>query len=265
MVAFFFASLLTGVMAGISAGLFGLGGGVIIVPILAWILPHQGIPDELVMIMAVATSLASIVFTAFSSAFAHHQRGYVLWERVRYLSFGIIIGVAGGTFIAELISAEQLRMAFVLFLFYSAVQIFLQVIPEKNNSETEEMPLLDYIAGIVIGIISSLTGTGGGTLTVPYLIYQRVSVKNAVAISSACSFPIAIAASISYAILGFKHSALPDWSFGYIYLPAFIGITICSVFTAPIGAKLAHILPAAQLKRYFAFMLLLIGIKMLWR
>lgn len=263
MFAFFLASLLLGATAGISAGLFGLGGGVVIVPILVWILPFQAIPEELVMIMAVATSLATIMLTSLSSLLAHHRRGYVLWDKVRYLSFGIVFGVIFGAFTAEHISAEHLRLLFAIFLFYSAVQIFLQITPESSD-DAEENRVLDYIIGIGIGIVSSISGTGGGTLTVPYLVHRRVQIKNAVAISSACSFPIAVAASISYAVLGLKHSTMPEWSFGYIYLPAFLGISLCSVFTAPIGAKLAHVLPAAKLKRYFAFALLLISAKMLW-
>lgn len=262
MFAFFLASLLLGAVAGVSAGLFGLGGGTVIVPILAWLFTLQEIPEELVMIMAIATSLATVMFTSLSSVFAHHQRGYVLWEKVLYLSYGIVIGVAAGAFIAEHISAEHLRLVFALFLIYVSAQILLQIDPNILG-EVEETPLLDYIVGIIIGAISSVLGTGGGTLTVPYLVHRKIPVKNAVAISSACGFPIAVAASISYAILGMKHTGLPEGSFGYIYLPAFLGITLCSVFTAPIGAKLAHVLPAEKLKRYFAVILLILAVKLL--
>lgn len=263
MFAFFLASLLLGAAAGISAGLFGLGGGVVIVPILVWILPFQAIPKDLVMIMAVATSLATIMFTSLSSLLAHHRRGYVLWNKVRYLSFGIVFGVIFGAFTAEHISADHLRLLFAVFLFFNALQIFLQITPESSG-DAKEHPVLDYVVGIGIGIVSSISGTGGGTLTVPYLVHRQVNIKNAVAISSACSFPIALAATISYSVLGLKHSAMPEWSFGYIYLPAFLGITLCSVFTAPIGAKLAHVLPAEKLKRYFALVLFFLSAKMLW-
>jgi uncharacterized membrane protein YfcA len=263
MTGFFLASLLLGALAGITAGLFGLGGGTVIVPILAWLLTLHEIPEELVMIMAIATSLATVILTSLSSIFAHHQRGYVLWDKVLYLSYGIVIGVAAGAFIAEHISAEHLRLMFAGFLFYVSLQILLQINPNLLG-KTEETPLLDYIVGIVIGAISSILGTGGGTLTVPYLVHQKVPIKNAVAISSACGFPIAVAASISYVILGIKHGGLPEGSFGYIYLPAFLGIALCSIFTAPIGAKLAHILPAEKLKRYFALVLFFMAVKMLW-
>lgn len=263
MFAFFLASLVLGAAAGIAAGLFGLGGGVVIVPILAWILPFQDIPAELVMIMAVATSLATIMLTSLSSLWAHYQRGYVLWDRVRYLSFGIVFGVIFGAFTAEHISPEHFKLLFAVFLFYSAMQILVQITPDDTNLPPKNS-VLDYVVGIFIGIVSSISGTGGGTLTVPYLVHRQVAIKNAVAISSACSFPIAAAATISYAVLGMRHGAMPTGSLGYIYLPAFFGITLCSVFAAPVGAKLAHILPAEKLKRYFAWALFLLSAKMLW-
>lgn len=263
MTGFFLASLIIGIIAGITAGLFGIGGGTVIVPALVWLFTVHGIPEELVMIMAIATSLATVLFTSLSSIFAHHKRGYVLWDKVLYLSFGIVIGVTGGTLAAEHISGEHLRLIFAVFLFYFSLQILFQINPNTPGDE-EETPLLDYIAGIGIGTVSAVLGTGGGTLTVPYLVHRKVQIKNAVAISSACGVPIAIAATISYAILGMKHTGLPEGSFGYIYLPAFFGIALCSVFTAPIGAKLAHVLPAEKLKRYFALVLFLMSAKMLW-
>ena len=260
---FFLASLLLGVFAGLSAGLFGIGGGVVIVPILAWLLPLKGIPNDLIMITAVATSLATIVFTSSSSLFAHHKRDYVLWDRAGYLSFGTVFGVIVGAFTAEHISNEHLRVLFALFLFFCAMQIFIQITPDAVK-QPPKSPVIDYVVGILIGIISAISGTGGGTITVPYLIYRKINIKNAIAVSSACSVSIALSASISYAYLGKKIPDFPDESLGYIYLPAFFGITLCSIFTAPLGAKLAHILPAEKLKHYFAIVLFLLALKMLW-
>jgi hypothetical protein len=262
MTGFFLASLVLGIIAGITAGLFGIGGGTVIVPVLVWMFTLHGIPEELVMIMAIATSLATVLFTSLSSIFAHHKRGYVLWDKVLYLSLGIVIGVIGGTFMAEHISGEHLRLIFAVFLFYFSLQILLQINPNTPGDE-EETPLLDYIIGIGIGTVAAILGTGGGTLTVPYLVHRKVPIKNAIAISSACGVPIAVVATISYVILGMKHTGLPEGSFGYIYLPAFLGIALFSIFTAPIGAKLAHVLPAEKLKRYFALVLFLMSIKML--
>ncbi len=259
---FFISSLVLGAAAGLSAGLFGIGGGIIIVPILAWMLKDQGIADDLVMIMAIATSLATIIFTSISSVVAHHQKKAVWWRSVLYLSWGIVMGVAGGAVLAEHINADHLRLIFAIFLFYVGMQMLLQITPRPG--EDEESAFSDYIMGIITGVVSSILGIGGGVLTVPYLVIRRVPMQNAVAISSACGLPIAITASISYAILGLKHGSLPPHSFGYIYLPAFWGIAIVSVFTAPFGAKLAHRLPAENLKRYFAIVLFMLSAKMLW-
>ncbi len=259
---FFISSLILGAAAGLSAGLFGIGGGIIIVPILAWMLKSQGISEDLVMIMAIATSLATIIFTSISSVAAHQQKKAVWWQSVWYLSWGIVIGVAGGAVIAEHINAEHLRLIFAIFLFYVAMQMLLKITPRPG--ENPESAFSDYLMGIITGVVSSILGIGGGTLTVPYLVIRRVPMQNAVAISSACGLPIAIAASISYAILGFKHGNLPEHSFGYIYLPAFWGIAVVSVVTAPLGAKLAHRLSAENLKRYFAVVLFMLAAKMLW-
>lgn len=259
---FFISSLVLGAVAGLSAGLFGIGGGIVIVPILAWMLKSQGIADNLVMIMAIATSLATIIFTSISSVAAHHRKKAVWWRSVFYLSCGIVIGVAGGAVIAEHINADHLRLIFAIFLFYVGMQMLLKITPRPG--ENGESALSDYLMGIVTGVVSSILGIGGGTLTVPYLVIRRVPMQNAVAISSACGLPIALAASISYAILGFKHGGLPEHSFGYIYLPAFWGIALVSVFTAPLGAKLAHSLPAEKLKRYFAIILFILAAKLLW-
>lgn len=262
MTEFFLASLLLGAIAGISAGLFGIGGGAVIVPILAWLLALQHVSEELVMIMAIATSLSTIMFTSVSSIIAHHKRGYVLWDKVRYLSYGIVIGVVVGTFLAEQIAPAHLRLIFALFLIYVSLQMWFQISP-AHSGDAKKNVWLDAVIGTVIGAISAILGIGGGTMTVPYLVHRQVAIKNAVATSSVCGFPIAVAATISYVLLGMQHHGLPAWSLGYIYLPAFLGITLCSIFTAPIGAKLAHILPAEKLKRYFALVLFLISVKML--
>jgi uncharacterized protein len=266
MIGFFIASSCLGAIAGVSAGLFGIGGGLIIVPVLAWLLIQQNFNAEQAMITAVATSLASIITTSISSVLAHHKRGYILWERLRYLSIGVILGAIVGALIAEKISGEHLRLIFALFLFYVALQIGLQISnTETDNSENlADAGFTDYLAGLGIGLASAILGVGGGTLTVPYLLKRKVPMKNAVALASACGFPIALTGTTSYILLGIKQPNLPEWSLGYIYLPAFFAISLSSFFTAPVGAKLAHILPAQQLKRYFSLVLLLLAIKMLW-
>jgi len=262
MEAFFLASLLLGAFAGLAAGLFGIGGGVVIVPILAWLLKNQGIANELVMIMAIATSLASIIFTSLMAILSHLHHSIIKWRSVFYLGLGIVLGVGLGSFVTHHINTDQLRLLFAVFLFYIGLQMWLAITP--HPTESKESPLSDYLMGILTGAVSSLSGTGGGTLIVPYLVSRQLPMKNAVATSSACGLPIALSASIAYALLGLQHGSLPEYSFGYIYLPAFLGIALSSSFTVPVGAKLARSLPAQQLKRYFAIVLFLLAGKLLW-
>ncbi len=255
------ASLILGAFSGLLAGLFGIGGGLIIVPILVSLFSIQEIMiPEQQMIFAIATSLATIIFTAASSVLAHHRQGNVLWAKVAQLTPGIIVGAALGAMIADKISADNLRFIFITYLTYVAFKMALQFKPHQGA--IKNIKSLDYMAGGGIGLLSSLLGIGGGTLTVPFLVACQVPMKNAVAISSACGLPIAFAATLSYIFLGLQHPQLPAWSLGYIYLPAFLGIVLCSVLTAPLGAKLASKLPAVQLKRYFSVMLFIMAAKM---
>jgi uncharacterized membrane protein YfcA len=258
----FLASILLGVFTGLLAGLFGIGGGLVIVPALVFLFSAQGFPAELVMLMAVATSLATIILTASSSVLAHHRLGSVVWSRVFRLSPGILAGAAAGAVIAKHISADSLRLVLVVFLLYVAVQMALQIKPKPGA--VKQSMALDYAVSCIIGILSSIVGIGGGTLTVPYLAHGQMLMRNAVAVASACGLPIAVAGTVSYALLGWNTLHLPDCSLGYIYLPAFIGISISSIFTAPIGAKLAHKLPAQKLKRYFSLLLLAMAAKLIW-
>ncbi|NOQ34624.1 MAG: TSUP family transporter [Methylococcaceae bacterium] len=264
MLEIFIASLVLGAVSGLLAGLFGIGGGLVIVPVLVALFSmQQVVASEHTMIVAIATSLATIVFTAISSVLAHHRRGNVLWYKVFRLTPTIIIGAGMGALIADKITGDNLRFIFIAYLLYVAVQMALQIKP--SIGEIKENTFVDYSAGAVIGVVSSILGIGGGTLTVPYLVACKLPMKNAVAVSSACGLPIAIGATVSYIFLGLQQQAtLPEWSLGYIYLPAFFGIVICSVLTAPVGAKLATKLPAAKLKRYFSLMLFIMAAKMIF-
>lgn len=253
-------SLLLGAIAGLLAGLFGLGGGVIIVPALSWLFSMQQLPDNLVMLMAVATSLATIVFTSISSILMHKKLGAIQWDTVFRLIPGILIGAGMGAMIAHQIPYQSLRWFFISYLFYVGLRMALQPIPSVQKKSISYR--LDYLAGIGIGFLSSILGIGGGTLNVPYLTYRQIAMKNAIAISSACGLPIAISGTITYIILGWDNPLLPEWSFGYIYLPTLYSIIICSILTAPIGAKLANTLPTKKLKQYFSTVVVLIALKM---
>jgi hypothetical protein len=222
----------------------------------------QGLPVELVMLMAVATSLATIMLTAMASVWAHHRLGSVVWSKVFRLSPGIMIGAAVGAVVAKLISADTLRFTLVIFLLYVGIQMAFQLKPKPD--QVKQSRALDFMVANMIGLLSSIVGIGGGTLTVPYLVHGQMPMRNAVAVASACGLPIAVAGTISYAVLGWHTLHLPEWSLGYVYLPAFLGTGFGSIFTAPIGARWVHKLPAAQLKRYFSLLLFVMAAKLMW-
>jgi uncharacterized protein len=255
-------SVLLGIFSGLLAGLFGIGGGLIIVPVLIILFTAHSFPEDLVMLMAVATSLATIILTATASVLAHHRLGSVVWSKVFYLSPGIMAGAAFGAIIAKHISAGSLRTILAIFLLYVAIQMALQVKPKPVL--VKQSRALDLLAASFIGLLSSIVGIGGGTLTVPYLVRGQMLMRNAVAVSSACGLPIAVAGTVSYAVLGWNALGLPEWSLGYVYLPIFIGTGFSSIATAPIGAKLAHKLPAVKLKRYFSMLLFVMAAKLIW-
>lgn len=256
------AYTLLGAFAGVLAGLFGVGGGLVIVPVLAWLFLHAGIEPAVIMHLAVGTSLATIVFTSISSVYAHHRRGAVQWRAFAQLSPGIVIGAWLGAVIADSLPSGNLRVIFGVFELLVATQMGfgLKVSPHRTLPGNSGMAL----AGGVIGTISAIVGIGGGTMTVPFLQWCNVEMRKAVATSAACGLPIAVAGAMGFVVSGWDESGLPALSSGYLYWPALGGIVVASMLFAPLGARLAHSLPAAQLKRYFALFLAFLGIKMLF-
>lgn len=255
---FFLLMPVIGIVSGLLAGLFGLGGGIVVVPALLWLFMEQHFPANQIMVMAIATSLATIALTSVASLLSHHKLGTILWDKVYPLVPGILLGSAAGAKLADWAATDVLRWLFIAYLIYAGLRMALPAsIKNKKPSAW-----LDLLAGNGIGLVSSLLGIGGGTLTVPYLVGRQIPMRNAVAISSVCGLPIALSGSLVYAMLGRDNVALPEWSLGYIYLPAFFGITACSILTAPLGAKLAQVLPAKTLKRYFSVVLFLVAIAM---
>jgi uncharacterized membrane protein YfcA len=253
-----------GAVAGVASGLFGIGGGAIIVPFLVWLFPGQGVPDRILMVMAVATSLATIVLTSVASVRAHHRRGAVVWPLVWRLAPGIALGTVAGSVVADQLPTQRFKQLFALFLMLVAVQVY----RGRRQATADEKPVsLGVLSGggLVIGLLSALFGIGGGSITVPFLLRCRQTIRHAVAVSSACGFPIAVVGTLSYAALGWGHPSLPPYSLGYVYWPAFLGIGAASVLTATCGAALAHRLPMQGLKRLFALVLFVLGARMLWQ
>jgi uncharacterized membrane protein YfcA len=251
-----------GIVAGILAGLLGVGGGLVVVPMLVFIFPWQGVPAELVHIMALGTSLATIVITSISSFRAHDKRGAVRWDIWRAITPGILVGTFGGGFLADAAPLVFLKGFFVCFLYFISAQMLLDFKPKASRQLPGPIGLNGM--GGVIGMVSSLVGIGGGSLSVPFMTYCNVPMHMAVGTSAAIGFPIAVAGTLSFIWNGLSVSNLPPYSLGYVSCIALVGIASVSFFTAPLGAKLSHSLPVSKLKRFFAVFLICIATRMLW-
>lgn len=250
-----------GVIAGILAGLLGIGGGLVIVPMLVYVFAINNIPHELTMHLALATSMASIMFTSVSSFMAHHRRGAVRWDVVRKIVIGILIGTFFGTRLASAMSTNLLKVFFVIFLYFVATQLLLNKKPKGGRDLPGKAGM--FAAGNIIGVVSSLVGIGGGSLSVPFMLWCNIKVHNAIGTSAAIGLPIAVAGTVGYIFNGWNVVGLPAYSIGYVYLPALLGIAAVSVLTAPLGVKLAHSLPVDRLKRIFSLLLYVVATRML--
>lgn len=249
--------LVLGLVAGFIAGLLGVGGGLIIVPVLAWLLEAQGFTQD-AMHFALGTSLASIIFTSLSSLRAHHARGAVDWRTVRRIAPGIIFGTFVGATLASRLSPLPLKLFFVAFLFYAAVQMWWNFKPAPHRQMPGNAGM--FGAGGIIGAVSSWVGIGGGTLSVPFQLWCNVPLHRAIGTSAAIGLPIAAAGTVAYALHG-PPDAISGTQ-GYIHLAALAGIALGSILTAPLGARSAHTLPVEKLKRIFALLLLALAIRM---
>lgn len=254
--------LLTGALAGLMAGLLGVGGGLVIVPALAWLFATQGFAGATLMHFAVGTSLAVIVPTALSSLIAHHRRGSVDWTIVKPLTPGIVLGALAGAALARYLSSNGLAVFFGLFEIAVAVQLFIGAQPAGHRALPGWLGM--GVAGSVIGLVSALLGIGGGTLTTPFLVWNGVDIRRAVGTSATCGLPVALAGAAGFAIAGLDTPVPPGLNTGFIVWPAMAAITLASVLLAPTGAALAHRLPRRVLQQVFAAFLLLVGARMLW-
>ncbi len=253
-----------GVGTGFLAGLLGIGGGMLMVPFITIIMSNRGVAPNLAVKMAIATSMATIIFTSIASVRAHHKRGAVRWDIVKRLSPGIIVGsFIGSLGVFAVLKGSYLAIFFGLFVSFSATQMFL----DKKPKPTRQMPGTagQFAAGGFIGFLSGLVGAGGGFISVPFMTWCNVAMHSAVATSAALGFPIAVTNVIGYIISGMSVQDLPPASFGYIWLPALLVIAVCSFLVAPLGAKAAHSLPVGKLKRVFASILYVLAAYMLYK
>lgn len=246
--------LVTGAFAGFAAGLFGVGGGLIIVPVLYYIFSTQGYDQQHLMHMAVATSLAVIVFTSISSTLAHHKKQAVLWPVVILLVPGIIIGAWFGGVFASTLETGALTSIFAIFELLVAANLLLQKQPEQHQVKINK--IVATTGGTVIGFISTIVGVAGGTMTVPFLHWFNISMHKAIATSAACGFPIAFIGALAYIYSGWEQQPAATSTIGYLQVYALMIIAPSSFIFAPLGAKLAHSISEKALRISFALVLL---------
>jgi len=252
---------LTGLLAGVLAGCFGIGGGLVVVPVLAWVYAGMELAEPVRMHLAIGTSLATIVPTSLSSIYAHHRRGAVLWRVFSRLAPGILAGGLAGAALANALDFPQLKFLFSCLLLLIALRIAIDSKPVGHR----EMPGWTgmTMAGIGIGTVAALGGIGGGVLTNPYLLWCSVDIRRSVATAAACTLPVALAGSAGFILAGLDADGLPQFSSGYVYWPAVAGMAAASLFGAPLGVAIAHNVPTRGLRRALAILLMIVGLKML--
>lgn len=255
------AYLAIGATVGFLAGLLGIGGGMVMVPMLFFVFSAKGFPAEHMMHLSLATSMATIVFTSLSSVRAHHHHGAVDWAVARAMAPGIVVGALSATLVAGFVPTRPLAIFFTGFMFYAATQMFVEVKP-KPSRQLPGAPGL-FGAGAVIGGFSSILAAGGAFLSIPFLAWCNVPLKRAIGTAAANGFPIAVAGTAGYVLNGLRVPGLPEGSLGYVYVPALAIIVAASMPIAPLGAKLAHRLPVKKLRVAFALMLLALAMRML--
>lgn len=259
----YLAYLLLGSIAGFLAGLFGVGGGTILVPALLFFFDAQRFSPEHTMHLALGTSMAAILFTSVASAYKHHQHAAVRWDIVRGITPGILFGTLLGAALASEIPTAGLGVFFALFVYVAAGQILIGKTPDASR----QLPGMQgmSLTGALTGLLSSLVSIGGGTVVVPFLLWCNVPLKNAIGTSAAIGFPVAVGGTLGYVAAGIHVAGLPQDSLGFVYLPGLLWTATASIIAAPFGAKVAHRVKTGQLRRLFALLLLVIATKLLFK
>jgi len=253
--------LAAGALAGTMAGLLGIGGGTIIVPVVALVLESQGVSKDVIIKVAVGTSLATIMVTAISSVYTHHRKGAVDWQLFKVLTPWILAGTVVGTILVDIMSGDILYIAFIIFLYLAATRLAI-----GNIRGTRNLPGLPGMAtvGTINGVVSAMMGIGGGVINVPFFTYCSVPIKRAIATAAAIGLPLATVSAIGFVITGLNESGLPKASLGYVNLPIFASVVSASFVFAPLGAKLAHALPERALNVFFSIFLYVMASSMVW-
>ncbi len=254
--------LIVGVVVGILAGIFGVGGGIIVVPTLIFCFRRMGMDESYLVHMAIATSHTTIIFTSTTSSFAYHKRKNVEWNVVRYLAPGLLLGaLIFGPYIADYLPAQVLQTMFAVFLFFVAVKMWLGLKPKSAGQLPGAVRL--GVVGSFIGTLSSLLGIGGGSITVPFLSWKGMSMRHAIGTSVSCGVLIAISSSIGYVYAGWGEVNLPEETFGYVYWPAILGIVTTSMLFVRVGVKIASLIDEKLQKKLFSILLFVVAAKML--
>jgi len=251
-----------GTVTGFLAGLLGIGGAMLMVPVITFLLRSRGYPTDVTAKIAVATSLATICFTSLSSVRAHQQRGAVRWDLVRLLAPGLVVGALGGAHLAVSLPGAWLAMFFGAFLIVSGTQMALDRKPKASRSLPP--PAVTGGVGLAIGTLAALVGAGGAFMSVPFMACCNVRIHEAVGTSAALGFPIALAGTLGYLWAGRDLPPLP-WTAGYLYLPALLFVSVASILLAPLGARVAHRLDVRLLRRLFSVVLYALAGYMLWK
>ncbi len=264
MLIFLVAFIVVGALIGFMAGLLGIGGGTVIVPVMHYMAGQMDVPTPLIMKMALGTSFAIIIMSTASSAWSHNKRGTILWKQIPYLGFGAAIGVMSGSSIVNVLSNNFLQITFCIFLTYTIISM-LKPKKKKSNADSEpNLPLYAFLLwGLFIGFIASFIGVAGGVIAIPILTYLGYEMHKAIATSAMIGVILSSFGAISYIYNGWGIEGLPAYSLGYVYLPAFISIALMSILTAPFGVKLSYKLPVARIRQIFALFLLVVLIRML--
>lgn len=255
------AYLLLGATVGLLGGMFGIGGGTVLVPVLLLLFDAEHFPPAHLLHLALGTSMATIIFTALASLYKHHQHKAVNWPVVHTITPGILVGTGLGTILATSIPANFLGMFFALFVYFAAAQILFDVQPPASRQLPGNAGI--QLFGVFAGTLSSLVSIGGGTVTIPFLLWGNLALRQAIGTSAAISFPVAIGGTVGYIATGIHATGLPPLSLGYVYLPALLWTASASVITAPLGALAAHRMNTGVLRKLFALLLLALATKLL--